>query len=88
MPSLPWRRARFDAQLWRRPLVGAMVVFVDPGETWAVHLLSGHARFADETNAQGLEAGDTALLHARDGRARRVLDGAGEALVIRLAVRA
>ena len=33
------------AELWHRPLVGAMVVFVDPGSTWVLHLLGGRARF-------------------------------------------
>ena len=45
--NLMWRREAVDAQLWHRPLVGAMVVFVDPGSTWAVHLLAGHARIDD-----------------------------------------
>jgi hypothetical protein len=30
--NLMWRRDAIEASLWRRPLVGAMVVFVDPRE--------------------------------------------------------
>jgi environmental stress-induced protein Ves len=82
--NLMWRRDAVAGALWRRPLVGAMVVFVDPHEAWAVHLLSGQARFADGTDAPVLESGDTALLRADGGRSRSVLDGAGEALLIRL----
>ncbi|HEX2083655.1 MAG TPA: HutD family protein [Xanthomonadaceae bacterium] len=85
--NLMWRRDAIEASLWRRPLVGAMVVFVDPRETWAVHLLAGQARFADRSDAPILEVGDTALLRAGDERRRSVLDGAGEALLIRLAPR-
>ena len=85
--NLMWRRNAVDAQLWHRPLVGAMVLFVDPGETWLLHLVAGHAGFADGSRTPALQAGDTALLRAADGRARAVLDGAGEALLARLSPR-
>jgi environmental stress-induced protein Ves len=82
--NLMWKRARLDAQLWHRPLVGTMVLFVDAGETWAVHLLAGEARFADASNLGRMEAGDTAVLHAEDARERHVVDGAGELLLVKL----
>ena len=82
--NLMWRRDAIDAQLWHRPLVGPMVIFADVGTTWVVHLIAGHARFADESGLPELAAGDTALLEAGHARLRNVLDGAGEALVIRL----
>lgn len=83
--NLMWRRAVVDAQLWHRPLVGAMVVFVAPGETWLVHLIAGQARFADGSDVPPLQAGDTARLQACGGRARAVIDGGGEALLVRIA---
>ena len=87
--NLMWRRDAIDAQLWHRPLVGPMVVFVEPGSTWALHLLAGQARFADSSGLSPLAQGDTALLVGRDGtRQRFVLDGGGEVLVIRLTPRA
>jgi environmental stress-induced protein Ves len=86
--NLMWRRDAIDAQLWHRPLVGPMVVFAEPGAAWALHLIAGHARFADDSGLPDLAAGDTALLQAGDARLRHVLDGAGELLVIRLARRA
>ena len=82
--NLMWRRSSIDAQLWHRPLVGPMVVFAEPGTTWALHLLGGSARFADQSQLPGLAAADTALLVAGDTRLRFVLEGAGEVLVIRL----
>ena len=82
--NLMWRRDLVDAQLWHRPLVGPMVVFAEPGTMWAVHLLAGQARFADESGLPDLAATDTALLQADGARLRHVLDGAGEALLIRL----
>ena len=82
--NLMWRRDAIDAQLWHRPLVGPMVIFAEAGTTWAVHLLAGQARFADDSGLPGLEAGDTALLVAGDQRLRHVLDGGGEALLVRL----
>jgi len=82
--NLMWRREAVTAQLWHRPLVGPMVIFADAGTTWAVHLLAGQARFADDSGLPSLEAGDTALLRAGDARLRHVLDGGGEVLLVQL----
>lgn len=82
--NLMWRRDRVVAELWRRPLVGAMVVFADPGQAWAVHVLAGHVRFTDGSGLAPLAMGDTALLQAGDTRLRHAFDGAGEALLIRV----
>jgi uncharacterized protein len=87
--NLMWRREAIDAQLWHRPLVGPMVVFVEPGSLWAVHLMAGQARFADASGLPALAAADTALLAAPGGtRERYILDGGGELLLARLQQRA
>lgn len=83
--NLMWRRERVQAQLWHRPLVGPMVIFAEPGQTWAVHLMAGHARFADDTGLPPLAAGDTAVLAAGGERLRAVLEGGGEVLLVRVA---
>src|SRR3546814_344304 len=83
--NLMWRRDAVDAQLWHRPLVGTMLVFVDPGETWALHVLAGQARIDGMHDALPMATGDTALLTAGDARQRHMLDGGGELLVMRLA---
>lgn len=82
--NLMWRRDAIDAQLWHRPLVGPMVIFIDPGATWVVHLLAGSARFADDSGLPQLAAGDTAFMRADMQRRRHVLEGGGEALLIRI----
>ncbi len=82
--NLMWRRERIDAELWHRPLVGSMVLFVEPGETWAVHVLSGHTQASDGSEREAAAMGDTFLLTATTARARFALDGGGEVLVIRL----
>ncbi len=82
--NLMWKRDRVDAQLWRRPLAGAMVLFADPGETWVVHMLSGQAHFSGSTGLGEMENGDTAILRSRGARTRFALDGAGELLLIRV----
>ncbi len=82
--NLMWRRDAIDAQLWHRPLVGPMVVFVEPDSTWAIHLIAGQARFADHSGLPGLAAADTALLVGQEARQRYVIDGGGEVLVMRL----
>lgn len=82
--NLMWRRDRIDAELWHRPLVGSMVLFVELGETWAVHVLSGHTQASDGSDREAAAMGDTLLLCAATVRARFALDGGGEVLVIRL----
>ena len=82
--NLMWRRERASAQLWHRPLVGPMVIFAEPGTTWVVHLIAGHARFADDSGLPPLAAGDTAILEAGAQRLRHVLEGGGETLVMRI----
>jgi environmental stress-induced protein Ves len=85
--NLMWRREAVEAALWHRPLAGAMVVFVDPGSTWALHLLAGRVRFEGGT-LPDMAMGDTALLRAPQGRTRYALDGGGEALLLRMDRRA
>jgi environmental stress-induced protein Ves len=80
--NLMWRRDRIDARLWHRPLVGPMVIFVEPLHTWAVYLIAGQARFADDSPLTDMSAGDTAILHGGNARRRFVLEGGGEVLVI------
>ncbi|MBF6022687.1 HutD/Ves family protein [Lysobacter niastensis] len=82
--NLMWRRDRVRAQLWHRPLVGPMVIFVEPYTTWAVHLMAGQAHFGDDSGLPALAAGDSAIFTAGDERLRHVLDGGGEALLIRI----
>ena len=82
--NLMWKRDAVDAQLWHRPLVGTMVLFVDPGDTWAVHVMAGHARVSGPAAVGELALGDTAVLVAGDARQRYVLDGGGELLLIRI----
>src|SRR5690606_16451199 len=86
--NLMWRRDAIDASLWHRPLVGSMLVFVDPGETWALHVLAGQARIAGLADAEPLAVGDSALLRAGPARPRHMLAGGAEVLAMRRARRA
>ncbi len=84
--NLMWRRDRVEASMWRRPLVGSMVMFAEVGETWAIHMLAGEADVTDDAKpAHTLARGDTALATSLGERLRVGVVGAGEALVIRLA---
>ena len=82
--NLMWKRDCCSAQLWHRPLVGTMVMFVAAGETWVVHVLAGQLRFADDSGLGSMQMGDTAILVANGIRTRHVLDGGGELLLIRV----
>jgi environmental stress-induced protein Ves len=82
--NLMWRRDAVDAELLHRPLVGTMLFFVEPGTTWAIHLLAGQAHFDAESGLPPLFAGDTAILCDVEGRRRYALDGGGELLAVKL----
>jgi environmental stress-induced protein Ves len=86
--NLMWKRDAVDARLWHRPLAGTVVLFVDPGDTWAIHQLAGQARFADASGLGEVGCGDTAILVAGEARQRYVLDGGGEVLLVRVSPRA
>ncbi len=81
--NLMWRRDAIEAQAWHRPLVGSMAIFVSPGETWGLYLMAGNAAFSADSGLPAMAAGDTALLSAPEGRRRFLVDGAGEALLLR-----
>ena len=82
--NLMWRRDVIAAELLHRPLVGPMLFFTEPGTSWAIHLLSGQAKFDRASGLPGLWAGDTALLIDGGERRRYSLEGGGELLAIKL----
>ena len=82
--NLMWRRAVLAAELHHRPLNGPMLFFTNADTSWAVHLLSGQARFDATCTLPPLAAGDTALLVGQPARQRYLLDGGGELLAIKL----
>ncbi|WP_132999147.1 HutD/Ves family protein [Luteimonas arsenica] len=82
--NLMWRPAKVAAQLWHRPLVDSMLLFVDPGSTWAVHVMAGQAMLDGGRVLPLLERGDSALLEAREGRERHLLEGSGDLLLVRV----
>ncbi|MFY2762944.1 HutD family protein [Arenimonas sp. MALMAid1274] len=86
--NLMWRRDAVEATLLHRPLVGAMVFFAEPGVTWLVHLMQGQAHIKDLARPLHLAQGDSVLLvHDPDGPSRRILDGGGELLLVKIAPR-
>lgn len=81
-----WNPTRVDLQLRRRPLVGPMLFLHEPGVEWLVHLLAGKAHLRGEPGCQ-LDPGDSLLLRPAAGD-RSLLDGSGEALLLRVATQA
>lgn len=81
--NLMWRPHALAATLLHRPLVGGMFCFADVDTAWAVHLLGGTARITGQDVDFRLEGGDTAWL-AAGRRQRFAVDGAGEALMVRV----
>lgn len=82
--NLMWQDGRVAPQLWHRPLVGSMLLFVDPGAAWVVHVLAGQATVGGDHALPLLEMGDSAMLEADAARRRCLIEGAGELLLIRI----
>ena len=61
-----------------------MLLFVDPGSTWAVHVMAGQATVGSDHAIPLLEMGDSALLATGNERRRYVIEGAGELLLVRV----
>lgn len=76
--------ARCEVDILHRPLVGTMVFFSDPAETWLIHLLSGHAAGRQSRHQARAETGDTLLLESDSKGDRFLIDGAGELLLVRI----
>ncbi|HEY4530199.1 MAG TPA: HutD family protein [Luteimonas sp.] len=82
--NLMWRPGRVAARLWHRPLVGPMLLFVEPGDSWAVHVVAGQAGVDGGRALPVLERGDSAVLAAGCDRARYMLQGSGELLLVQV----
>jgi len=83
--NLMWKRDAVQATLLHRPLVGPMVFFAEPGVTWLVYVMEGHAQFKDLARPLRLAQFDSVLLLPdTDGRARFILEGGGELLLCRI----
>jgi environmental stress-induced protein Ves len=80
------RRDRCAMQVYHRPLVGSMVFFAESGVLWAVHLIAGRATIKRGQETITLGVGDTAFIDADAGEAheRSILDGGGDAILVRL----
>ncbi len=83
------RRDAFAHRAWFRPLVGPMVLFPEPGVTWFVHVVSGHAErqhAASDDDAARLDHGDSAIVDwtSDPGERQLVLSGGGELVLVRL----
>ena len=80
------RRDRCTMQVYHRPLVGSMVFFAEAGVLWAIHLIAGRATIKSAGESATLDAGDTALLETgvTDASVRSILDGGGDAVLVRI----
>jgi hypothetical protein len=61
-------------------LLGSMLFFLRPGQTWLLHLAAGQARLREADHQLQLGAGDSALLFGEAGRVQ--LEGGGDLLLV------
>lgn len=77
-------RQRCKAEVHARPLIGTMLLFVDPGSSWLVHALSGSATLRSDANESSASSGDTLLIETGDvARQRMVIEGSGELILVK-----
>lgn len=81
-----WDPDRIELEVLHRPLVGSLIFPGTAGVQWLLHLLAGRARIAGSNNDE-LAAGDSLWLRGNANQ-RTLLEGTGEALVLRLIDRA
>lgn len=83
------RREACAAEVHARPLNGTMLVFVEPGTTWLIHVLAGQASARIEAEGIELATQETLLVEATGaGRQRLVLEGGGELVLVRFSAAA
>lgn len=76
-------RGSTRAEVHARPLNGTMLVFVEPGSTWLIHVHAGSARVRHAELSLDVECGASLLLEAEAStRERVVIEGGGELVLV------
>jgi environmental stress-induced protein Ves len=87
--NLMVRRGRCAAELLARPIVGAQLLFPAVGTTWLVYVVHGHVSVNERSDVPRAEGGETLVIEfTRSGGSPLVLNGAGELVLVRIAMRA
>ena len=78
------RRGVVSAEVHARPLNGTMLLFVEPGDTWLIHVFAGQAGIRSGVETVAAETGETLLVDSgMQGRERVVIEGGGELVLVR-----
>jgi environmental stress-induced protein Ves len=76
-------RGSASAQVHARPLNGTMLIFVEPGSQWLIHVHAGSAEVRHDSASLQVETGETLLLEATGPqRERLVIEGGGELVLV------
>ncbi len=76
---------RMQAKLHHRPLVGTLLVFVEPRSSWLIFLLAGRLQLRQAGHITTLSQGDSLRLHnPGETRVRALIEGGGELLLLSL----
>ena len=77
------RRGVVSAEVHARPLNGTMLVFVEPGDTWLIHMFAGQAGIRSGVETVAAETSETLLVDSgMQGRERVVIEGGGELVLV------
>ena len=77
------RRGVVSAEVHARPLNGTMLVFVEPGDTWLIHVFAGQAGIRSGVETVAAETSETLLVDSgMQGRERVVIEGGVELVLV------
>lgn len=77
-------RDQISAEIHARPLMGTMLVFVEPKSFWLIHVFAGQALVRDDNQSLSAECGETLILEQpTDQRERVVIEGSGELVLVK-----
>ena len=77
------RRGVVSAEVHARPLNGTMLVFVEPGDAWLIHVFAGQAGIRSGVETVAAETSETLLVDSgMQGRERVVIEGGGELVLV------
>lgn len=73
-----------SAEVHARPVNGTMLVFVEPGSSWLIHVFAGQANARGDGQVQPAETGETLLIESPGlARERIVIEGGGELILVK-----
>ena len=79
-----WQEDTFNIHVERRAMHGSLWCIAEPKTSWLVYFLSGYGRVKSDADSPEIQTGDALWLKPNDSSQRLILEGAGEALWLKI----